>query len=203
MRHHTWLALAGLASVLACSKAANVLLPESGGIDLVRDEQSFLRIGEPTTIDFENLPWNGSSCSTPLDPPGNALDNPLELKGVVFRDPYCIRSGYCSSPTCPEANVTLALSQGATIAFPAHTRGVQLQIEGMGGVPFILEVEDRAGRTVSAEGTGVLYGTLVLGFRSAPGIREIRVTKVGPTPPDCPEAPCGPLVLSRLSFVSP
>ena len=200
MRRLTVFALAGLASVLACREAGNVLVPKPEGIVVVRDEASFRANGELTTVDFEALPQNGSSC--PRDRLAAAIDNPLVLEGVVFTDPYCLGTCFCSSPTCPGANTQLFLNQGATVTLPAGNRGVLVEIEGMGGTPFVLEVEDRVGRTVAVAETGIPFGTVVLGFRSAHGIAEVRVARVGATPPACPEAPCGPLALSRLSFDS-
>ena len=200
MRRLTVFVVAGLASVLACREAGNVLVPKPEGIVVVRDEASFRANGELTTVDFEALPQNGSSC--PLDRLAAAIDNPLVLEGVVFTDASCLRSGFCSSPTCPTANIQLFLNQGATVMLPARNRGVLVEIEGMGGTPFVLEVEDRGGRTVALEETGIPFGTLVLGFRSVRGIAQIRIAKVGPTPPDCPEAPCGPLALSRVTLDS-
>jgi len=200
MRRFTLFVLACLVSVFAWPKVGSVAGPRPEGIEVVRDEASFGAKGELTTVDFENLPADASSC--PVIPLQERIDNPLVQDGVVFNDPYCLTTGYCSSPTCPTANIVLSLNQGATITLPSRNRGVLVQIEGIGDVPFVLEVEDRVGRTVSVEETGILFGTLVLGFRSAPGIAQIRVARVGPTPPDCPVAPCGPLVLSRLSFES-
>jgi hypothetical protein len=198
MRRPTVFALACLAGVFAWPEVGNVSGP--GGIEVFRDEAGFGAKGELTTVDFENLPADASSC--PSLPFGARIDNPLIQDGVLFTDPSCLTSGYCSSPTCPTANIVLHLNQGATIELPPRNRGVLVQIEGMGGVPFVLEVEDRVGRTVSVDETGILFGTVVLGFRSAPGIARVRVARVGPTPPDCPVAPCGPLVLSSLSLES-
>lgn len=197
MRRYVLFAAAGLVSVLACGKTDRILSPNEG-IVVVHDPQSFAAKGL-TTVDFEGLPWNGSSCTVD---PENAIDNPLVLEGVTFTDPYCLRTGYCSSPTCPSANIQLFLSQDATVTLPPGTKGALLQIEGLGDVPFALEVVDGKGRTSSVTGVGVLYGTTVIGFKSGSGIASFRVARVGPTPPDCPVAPCGPLVLSSLSYES-
>jgi hypothetical protein len=199
MRRRMLLVLAGLASVLACSQEGNVLSPQEAGpeaIVVVRDELSFQQ--EATTIDFEGLPANGSSCPAPFQ---EEIANPLTIEGVAFTAPICLSTGFCSSPSCPEENILLILEQGSTIDFQARNRGALLEIEGMGDAPFVLEVTNGAGRTVTVEETGIPYGTRVLGFRSGRGITQIRVVRVGPTP-DCPEGPCGPLALARLTYTT-
>jgi hypothetical protein len=200
MRRRLVLVLAGLASVLACSKAGNVVVPSPEEIVVVRDVQTFRAGGEFITVDFENLPTHASSCSR--DPFEPVIDNPLALDGLVFADPYCLSTGFCSSPTCPEANIALALNQGGTVALNAPNRGVLVEIEGMGDVSFALVVRDRRGKTVTVEETGIPFGTLAIGFKSSHGIAQIAVARVGPTPPDCLQAPCGPLVLSRLAYAT-
>ena len=91
------------------------------------------------------------------------------------------------------------LNQGASISFGTHPRSVLLRVEGLGDVPFALEVEDRTGRAQTSESQGILFGTVNLSIRVPRGISEIRVVRVGPTP-NCPVPPCGPLALSELSY---
>src|SRR5262245_59989464 len=111
MRRLVLLALVSLAGVLACGKAGKILEPNTEGIVVVRDAESF-GSKNTTSVDFENLAWNGSSCAH--NPTETAIDNPLTLKGVAFNDPSCLRSGYCSEPTCATGNVQLLLNQDAT-----------------------------------------------------------------------------------------
>lgn len=196
---HGLFVVAGLASVLACGEARNLTMPIREGIVVTRTAEP-LASPRRATIDFENLPADASSCPGPPGPQ-EAIDNPLMLEGVTFTDPYCLHTGYCSSPTCPTANVALILNQGATIDLPGRCRGVVIQIEGIGNVPFALAVQDRGGAVTIVEDVGIPFGTLALELQSAVGIAQIRVERVGPTTePYCPVPPCGPLAVSSLSI---
>jgi len=202
VRRPVWFAFAALAFVLGCGGSKNVYSPGAQDFEVVRDAASF-RSRDAVAVDFEGLPSNANSCgpdSTPSDSGGTTLDNPLVLEGVVFTDPFCLQTGFCSAPTCPEANIVLFLNQDGTIEFPENVKGVLLRIEGMEDTPFALEVTDGKGRTEIVEGAGIGFGTAELGFRSGHGIARIRVARVGPVPPGCTEAPCGPLALASLVY---
>ena len=196
--------LVGLLALLGCSRSSDVVGPGGTlrGQPLDGGCITFLREGarvpdKAKRIDFENLPSDASSC--PPFPSMPRIDNPLSQQDVVFLDPFCLRTGYCSAPTCPEGNVQLALNQGGTISFGTRPRDVILRIEGLGDVPFAIEVVDRLGRTQTAESQGILFGTVNVAIRVPRGISQIRVVSVGPTP-DCPQSPCGPLAISELSY---
>jgi hypothetical protein len=176
--------------------------PTSAQTDIFTDFASFeAATGQLTEVNFEDLPASASS-----DPEeGEAfIPNSLTLDGVVFTDPFVLQAGFCSSQTCqPDpnnqagGNIVLILNQGATIDLPVGTGGAMLVIEGMGDVPFSVRVTDFGGSSVTVDGQASLNDVEFLGFTSASGIQQIEVVSVGPTG-DCPQPPCGPLVLSAL-----
>lgn len=152
-------------------------------------------------IDFENLEQGSSE---PHDPEGGYIPNPLTLDGVTFYSPHSLQVGYCSSPTCqadPDnphgGNMVLALNQEGTIRFPVGTGRVVLVVEGLGDVPFTVQVIDWDGNSTTASGRGILFGVEYVELLSDVGIQEVRVTAVGPTS-SCPQPPCGPLPLSAV-----
>lgn len=152
--------------------------------------------GPLTEIDFENLPYVGSSNCPP--DPSCTLPNPLVLMGVTFTDPAALVAAFCSSPTCqpdPDnpfgGNIVLVLNPGGTIDFPPGTAGAMLVIEGIGGLPFQVKVTDSASNITIVNGTGVAFGVAFLGFASPSGISRIEVLSVGGG---------GPLGLSAVFF---
>jgi hypothetical protein len=148
-------------------------------------------------VDFEALPAHSSSC--PSDPFEDTLANPLRLAGVTFTDPGCLRSGFCSFPTCSRdpdnprgGNITLALSAGSTMEFPRGTHAAVLDIQGIGDNPFTLRATDTSGNTVEATDEGILFGQIYVVFTSAVGLSLVEILDVGGTG--------GSLVLGSLIF---
>jgi hypothetical protein len=131
-------------------------------------------------IDFEDLPVQGSSC--PTDERAEPIDNPLRVAGIEIRDSHCLRSGFCSSPTCQpdpgterNGNIVLELHPGSTIEIQRRSRLVVLSIQGIGDDLFEVRVTDGAGNTADVASAGVLFGTVNLGLSSPSGIKQIEV----------------------------
>ena len=128
--------------------------------------------------DFEDLPAFGDSCAST----GATLDNPLTNNTVVITDPFCLRSGFCSSPTCiPDrnnssgGNTVLFLSPGATIDFTNTPTVAILDIEGSGEDTFHLTVTDASGATLESIVQGHVYARSFAGYFSDVGITRIQL----------------------------
>ncbi|MGH9362298.1 MAG: hypothetical protein ACRD2T_10305, partial [Thermoanaerobaculia bacterium] len=144
-------------------------------IQLVTDPDCFsAAVGPAAEVDFEELPFHGSSCPGTNDP---VLPNPLELSGVKFTARGCLQSTYCAQPFCePDpgrprgGNIMLLLPSGSSIEFPPGSSGALLQIQQSGPYPFRIRAADRAGDLVEAAGKGVEVGTTHLGFIAPRGL---------------------------------
>ncbi len=157
--------------------------------------------GPLTNINFENLPPDGSNNPGPGQ---EYIPNPLVQEGVSFTDPYALTSGFCADPTCPPdpenpdgGNIVLMLNQEGTIQLPLGTGGIMLVVDGMGVVSYTVEVIDFAGSVITVTSQTEEFATDYLGFTADEGIQQVTITAVGPTP-DCPQSPCGPLVMSQV-----
>ncbi|MBI4586358.1 MAG: hypothetical protein HY717_20305 [Planctomycetes bacterium] len=144
-----------------------------------------------TEVDFEDLPGETSSCPS------------LEVGGVIFTDPACVRIGFCSSPTCfpdpdnalgGEGNNVLVLNPGGTIDLPPGTKSAVLDIQGIGSNPFTLRVSDPAGNSIKAGGEGIPYGVVYMAFTASLGISRLEIQSV--------EGTGGPIGLARI-FLGP
>src|SRR5262249_17223876 len=209
MRSLRWVSLIALAGALACSTAEDATAPRPLGAEAlgaagISDAHGQGRDrNEQTIVEFDALPVHGSSCPDPFQPPGTppTLANPLTIQGVTFRDPDCLQSGFCSSPTCPVEKTLLTLNVGGTISLAAHNPGVVLPIEGMGDTPFVVQFNERRGRTANLDRGGPPLGAGFVGVSSEPGIALVSLARTGPTT-DCQGPSCGPLPIARVIVMS-
>ena len=162
-------------------------------IKVYTDFESFNEAtGELTALDFSSLPPYGSSCPGPQGYE-DSIPNPLTIGGVIYEDPWCLESDYCSDPSCPGGGTVLFVHRMATIDFPQSTHGVMISVEGVGDDWFSLRAEDWTGIHIAATSYGIPYGTRFLGFTSSAGIARILV--VG--------AENGILILRRTFYEGP
>jgi hypothetical protein len=192
--------MTGKAAVTALIVASFTLLatPGSAGIEVFDAsslEPSFDRFRE---IDFEDLRLGEDGGARPGGETPIVARN-LRIRGVTFSDPYSLRTGFCSSPTCSpdpqnpnDGNNELFLNSGGEISFAPSPRIVVLDIQGMGDNPFELLVTDRKGHMLTVNSQGVLFGQTPLGLRASDGVQRIAVIGVGGT--------LGPLTLARVLF---
>ena len=145
-------------------------------------------------VDFEALPAHASSCFGE-----ETLPNPLSVGGLVVFDPVCLSTAFCSSPTCiPDpanadgGNISIFLTPGGTIAFPARTKVAVLDVQGIGDNPFTLRVTDARGWTYDVQGQGVLFGQTLVRLTSPRGIESVEVVSVGGTG--------GPLAIAAVYY---
>lgn len=157
-------------------------------------------------IDFEDLPFDASSCGMPS--PGGPISNPLDIDGVVFTDPACLQTGFCSSPTCqpdpdnPDGgNNGMGLNPGATIDFPDGTEGFLVDVQGMGDNQYGLKVTYSTGGSIDIDGRAVPYGVSYLGMLSMNGISRVEVIATGPSS-NCSHTLCGPMALAAVFYGS-
>ena len=135
-----------------------------------------------TTIDFESLPHDASSCdATP------AFANPLNIQNVIFSDSPCLSTGF--NATLNDNALFLNPEKGV-IELPKHF-AVLLVIEGMGAAGFEVAACDGIGQCAGIGGTGDLAGPVYAGFMSGADIVNIHVKATTG----------GPLVLSEFVFV--
>lgn len=130
------------------------------------------------------------------------LPNPLIVDEVVFTDPFTLRGGICTSPTCePDPdnsggnNNELFLNPGAIIAFPTKPVLVVMDVQGIGDNPFTLTVTDARGHKKLVRTHGVLFGKTVIGLFSIQRIAKVEVKEVGGTG--------GPIALARVLYSKP
>lgn len=156
-------------------------------------------------VDFENLPADATSCQD-VDNPEGTLPNPLSWGGLVFSDPNCLATAFCSFPTClPDVddadsdstsillgNTSILLNAGGTIEFPAATKLVVLDVQGIGNNPFTLRVTDRRGRTYEVQDEGVLFSQALVRLSAPGGIQALEVLFVGGTG--------GPLAIAAVYY---
>ena len=106
-------------------------------ITIYRDFHSFdtFRRTPLRTIDFEDLPYDATSCPEPWRE-DRTISNPLIIRGVRFTDPHCLGTGYYA----PLSDNCLFLNVEGIINLPAGTGGVLLSITGIGDLSFEIEV---------------------------------------------------------------
>jgi len=149
-------------------------------------------------VDFENLPGDATSCED-IDNPEPTLANPLSVGGLILTDPFCLATGFCSSPSCipdPDnadgGNISVFLNSGGTIEFEGRTKIAVLDVQGIGDNPFTLRVTDARGRTYDVQEQGVLFGQVLVPVVAPRGIQTIEVLEVGGTG--------GPLAIAAVYY---
>jgi hypothetical protein len=167
MRHRRDAAiLLGLGTALVLPAVGRA---QATAITTYTDAASFTAaVGPLTTIDFETL-GDASSCPSPI--PQAPLANPLTLSGVTFTDPVCLDTSIFGALN----DSLLCLHAGGTIAFPAGTTGVLLNVTGIGPDSGTVRFTDATGATRDLTIQGVPFQLSPGGATSPKGITTVQV----------------------------